>query len=119
MAYIRSGTPEAVALAADMVEKINNGNIEAITTLGNTVGEVNETIDQAAQDMADWTSGLTEQMGQLIDDMEEEIGALDMSEEAAESGRATVQAYINQKTADALKIEIPEAVKKDATNLGE
>ena len=96
MAYIRSGTPEAVALAADMVEKINNGNIEAITTLGNTVGEVNETIDQAAQDMADWTSGLTEQMGQLIDDMEEEIGALDMSEEAAESGRATVQAYINQ-----------------------
>lgn len=30
-----------------------------------------------------------------------------------------MQAYINQKTADALKIEIPEAVKKDATNLGE
>lgn len=30
-----------------------------------------------------------------------------------------MQAYINQKTADALKIEIPEDVKKDATNLGE
>ena len=46
--------------------------------------------------MAEWTTGLNEQMDQLIRDMKEEIGKLDMSEEAKESGRATVQAYIDQ-----------------------
>ena len=96
MEYVRSGTPEAAGLAADMVKAVNEGNTQALTDLANTVGEIKESQNQAAQDVADWTSGLTEQMGQLIDDMEEEIGALDMSQEAAESGRATVQAYINQ-----------------------
>ena len=46
--------------------------------------------------MAEWTTGLMEQTEQFIRDMEEEIGALDMSEETKESGRATVQTYIDQ-----------------------
>lgn len=96
MEYVRSGTPEAAGLAADMVKAVNDGNTQALTDLANTLGEISESQDQAAQDVADWTLELTEQMDQLISDMEEEIGALDMSEEAAESGRATIQAYIDQ-----------------------
>ena len=96
MEYVRSGTPEAAGLAADMVKQVNKGNTEALTSLANTLGEINENQDKAAQDVAEWTTGLTEQMDQLIQDMEEELGALDMSEAAAESGRATVQAYVDQ-----------------------
>ena len=96
MEYVRSGTPEAAGLAADMVKAVNDGNTQALTDLANTLGEISESQEEAAGDVAEWTTGLNEQMNQLIQDMEEDIAALDMSEEAAESGRATVQAYIDQ-----------------------
>lgn len=96
MEYVRSGTPEAAGLAADMVKAVNDGNTQALTDLANTLGEISESQEEAAGDVAEWTTGLNEQMDQLIRDMKEEIGKLDMSEEAKESGRATVQAYIDQ-----------------------
>ena len=96
MEYVRKGTPEAAGLAASMVKAVNSGNTKALTDLGNTIGEISESQDQAAQDMADWTSGLTEQMGRLITDVETEVEKLDLSAEAAESARATIQAYIDQ-----------------------
>ena len=96
MEYVRSGTPEAAGLAADMVKAVNDGNTQALTDLADTLGEINTSQEEAAGDVAEWTTGLNEQMDQLIRDMEEEIGKLDMSEEAKESGRATVQAYIDQ-----------------------
>ena len=96
MEYVRSGTPEAAGLAADMVKAVNDGNTQALTDLADTLGEISASQEEAAGDVAEWTTGLNEQMDQLIRDMEEEIGKLDMSEEAKESGRATVQAYIDQ-----------------------
>lgn len=96
MEYVRSGTPEAAGLAADMVKAVNDGNTQALTDLADTLGEINTSQEEAAGDVAEWTTGLNEQMDQLIRDMEEEIGKLDMSEDAKESGRATVQAYIDQ-----------------------
>ena len=96
MEYVRSGTPEAAGLAADMVKAVNDGNTQALTDLADTLGEISASQEEAAGDVAEWTTGLNEQMDQLIRDMKEEIGKLDMSEEAKESGRATVQAYIDQ-----------------------
>lgn len=96
MEYVRSGTPEAAGLAADMVKAVNDGNTQALTDLADTLGGINTSQEEAAGDVAEWTTGLNEQMDQLIRDMEEEIGKLDMSEDAKESGRATVQAYIDQ-----------------------
>lgn len=95
MAYVRSGTPEAAGLAADMVKAINEGNTQALTDLANTLGEISENQDQAAQNVADWTTGMSEEMDQFVKDVEEDVGELDMSEEAAEYGRATVQAYVD------------------------
>lgn len=96
MEYVRKGTPEAAGLAASMAKAVNSGNTKALTDLGNTIGEISESQDQAAQDMAVWTSGLTDQMGQLITDVEAEVKKLDLSAEAAESARKTIQAYINE-----------------------
>lgn len=96
MECVGSGTPEAAGLAADMVKAVNDGNTQALTDLANTLGEIRESQEEAAGDVAEWTTGLNEQMDQLIQDMEEDIAALDMSEEAAERGRATVQAYIDK-----------------------
>lgn len=65
MEYVRSGTPEAAGLAADMVREINNGNTQALANLANTLGEINESQTEVAQDVAEWTTGLTKQMNQL------------------------------------------------------
>ncbi|MBD5098125.1 MAG: phage tail tape measure protein [Clostridiales bacterium] len=95
MEYVRSGTPEAAGLAADMVKAVNGGNTQVLTNLANTLGAVKASEDEAAGNVAEWTAGLNEQMDLLIQDMEEDIAALDMSEEAAENGRATIQRYID------------------------
>lgn len=100
MAYVRSGTPEAAGLAADMVKAVNKGNTQALADLANTLGKISESQSQAAQDVADWTAGLTEQMDQFIQSMAEEIGALDLSEEAKEYGRDTVQSWIDAASSD-------------------
>ena len=112
MEYVRSGTPEAAGLAADMVKAVNDGNTQALTDLANTLGEISESQEEAAGDVAEWTTGLNEQMDQLIQDMEEDIAALDMSEEAAESGRATIQAYIDQ--ADSMLPQVQAAYRRAA-----
>lgn len=112
MEYVRSGTPEAAGLAADMVKAVNDGNTQALTDLANTLGEISESQEEAAGDVAEWTTGLKEQMNQLIQDMEEDIAALDMSEEAAESGRATIQAYIDQ--ADSMLPQVQAAYRRAA-----
>ena len=95
MAYVRTGTPEAVGLAASMARAINSGNTEAVSNLADTLGEVNEMRDQAARETADWTSGLSEQMDQLIHDIEEDVEALDLSDETKWYGMATIQEYID------------------------
>jgi len=96
MEYVRSGTPEAAGLAADMVKAVNNGNTQALSNLVNTLGEISESQDQAAQDMADWTAGLTEQMDQLIQNMGEDVQGLDMGTDAARAAESTIQSYIDQ-----------------------
>ena len=112
MEYVRSGTPEAAGLADDMVKAVNDGNTQALTDLANTLGEISESQEEAAGDVAEWTTGLNEQMDQLIQAMEEDIAALDMTEEAAESGRATVQAYID--AADGMLPQVESAYARVA-----
>lgn len=113
MEYVRSGTPEAAGLAADMVKAVNDGNTQVLTDLADTLGEISESQAEAAGDVAEWTTGLNEQMDQLIQDMEEDIAALDMSVEAAESGRATIQAYIDQ--ADKMLPQVQSAYARVAS----
>lgn len=49
--------------------------------------------DQSANDVAQWTTGLLEQMEELTGDMIKELKKLDMSSEAGTYGRATIQAF--------------------------
>ncbi len=96
MSYVRSGTPEAAGLAADMVKAVNGGNTQALTDLANTLGEISQSQDQAAKEMGEWTSGLKDETEQLIGEMKEEFGALDLSEEAAANARKTIQSYVDE-----------------------
>lgn len=109
MEYVRSGTPEAAGLAASMVREINKGNTQALTDLANTLGEISENQKQAERDVAEWTVGLTEQMNQFIQSMEEEIGQLDLSEEAKEYGRMTVQGYVDAATSAGMSEQVRRA----------
>lgn len=96
MAYVRSGTPEAAGLAADMVRAVNDGATETIANAANTLGKIKEYQEQAEHDVSAWTLGLTEQMDQLIEDMRESVEALDMSDVAEDSAQSIIQAFINK-----------------------
>lgn len=96
MAYVRNGTPEAAGLAASMVKAVNEGNTQALANLANTLGEIEESQNAAAGDVAEWTTGLNEQMDQLILDMGEDVKGLDMGEDAALAAENTIQSYIDK-----------------------
>ena len=89
-------------------------NEKAVSTLAETALAVYEYRDRAAQGMADLTEGLTEQMEQFVQSMEEEISALDLSEEAKEYGRLTVQSYVDAATSSVMSEQVRNAYAKIA-----
>jgi len=96
MEYVRSGTPEAAGLAASMAKEINKGNTQALTDLANTLGEIGESQTEAAGNVAEWASGLNEQMDQLKTDFEDVVRDMDRSDLAEDSARSTIQAFIDE-----------------------
>ena len=50
---------------------------------------------ETSETIAEFKTNFTEQMSELTQELQEDIKALDMSADAAESGRATIQAFID------------------------
>ena len=96
MNYVREGTPEAAGLAQSLVNNVKKGNTQALTELANTLGEIHAQQEAAESDIAEWTIGLKEQVDQLVEDVEEDIGNLDFANEAKQAAMSTIQAYITQ-----------------------
>lgn len=95
MEYVRGGSEEAAGLAQSIVNNLNAGNTEAVANVANTIGEVKKSQEEAAAATAEWTTGLTEQTAQLVQDMTAKIAELDVSDEAAQAARDTVNSYIS------------------------
>lgn len=96
MNYIRDGTPEAAGLAQDMVNKAKNGDTQLLTDLANTLGEIKKQQEAAETDIVEWTIDLEKQVDGLVEDVKEDIGNLELSEEAKQAAMLTIQEYINQ-----------------------
>ena len=93
MEYVRTGTPEAVGLLNSMVENIEEGNSEAVTNLIETNGEVTRLQEETASATADWTENLNQELQKLVDEAEEKIRELDMSDTAQQGAINTVNMY--------------------------
>lgn len=94
MAYAQSGTEEAAGFAASMAEAINSGNEEAVANLANTMAEVQKAQDQAAQTVADWSTGYSEELDKIEARMDECVENLDLDSEAESAAKRTIDGYI-------------------------
>lgn len=96
MNFVRSGNTEAAGLADSMVKAIQGGNKQAVSELANTAGEISLQQDSVAAMTAEWQVGISDMMNEMEQEVTDTVKAMDLSEEAAESGRATILSYIQQ-----------------------
>lgn len=94
MSYVRSGTPEAAGLIDDIVYNIEHGNSDVVTDVIETNQEVTTLRDQTAKDTADWTSGLSDKMSELVKRMAQDVEKMDLSPEAKSAAATTMNGYI-------------------------
>lgn len=118
MNYIRDGTPEAAGLAQDMVNKAKNGDTQLLTDLANTLGEVKKQQEAAESDIAEWTIDLEKQVDGLVEAVKEDVGNLELSEEARQAAMLTIQALIDQ--ANEMEGDVARAYQRiaDAMSIG-
>lgn len=118
MNYVRDGTPEAAGLAQSMVNAIKSGKEQAVAELANTLGEVKKQQEAAESDIAEWTIDLEKQVDGLVEAVKEDVGNLELSEEARQAAMLTIQALIDQ--ANEMEGDVARAYQRiaDAMSIG-
>lgn len=95
MSYAQDGSEQAAGLAHNIASAIKQGDEEAVATLANTVGKVESKQAEIAAATADWQTNFTEKMNQYVSEMEETVGKMDLSPEAAKAATSTINSYTN------------------------
>lgn len=95
MSYAQDGSEQAAGLAHSIASAIKQGDEEAVATLANTVGKVEAKQSEIARTTADWQTDFTEKMNQYVSEMEETVGKMDLSPEAAKAATSTINSYAN------------------------
>lgn len=95
MSYAQDGSEQAAGLAHSIASAIKQGDEEAVATLANTVGKVESKQAEIAAATADWQTNFTEKMNQYVSEMEETVGKMDLSPEAAKAATSTINSYAN------------------------
>ena len=118
MDYVRDGTPEAAGLAQSMVNAVKTGKTQVLTELANTLGEVKKQQEAAETDIAEWTIDLEKQVNEMVEAVKEDVGNLELSEEAKQAAMLTIQALIDQ--ANAMEGDVARAYRRvaDAMSIG-
>ena len=96
MSYVRDGSPEAVALLADMRTNMEGENKEAVQKLIETHAEIESKQELIAETTSEWATHLEERMGELVHRAEMKINELDMSDDARRGAVNTINSYANQ-----------------------
>lgn len=96
MSYVRDGSPEAVALLADMRTNIEGENKEAVQKLIETHAEIESKQELIAETTSEWATHLEERMGELVHRAEMKINELDMSDDARRGAVNTINSYASK-----------------------
>ena len=91
IASFADGSANSVNMIAGMVSA-NDADLKAMVQ---NWEELQKAQDDAAQSVADLKTDFSSQMDELRQDLAEDIAAMDLSNEALESGQATIQGFIN------------------------
>ena len=94
LAAIQSGTPEAVGLLNSIVQNLENGNTQAVSKLAETLTTVGEKRREAVDQTALWTADMSQKMDDIVQNMENAVRQMDMSEESRQNAQSTINAYL-------------------------
>jgi TP901 family phage tail tape measure protein len=95
MAYVQDGSEQAAGLAESMVAAIESGNTDAVSKLATTLGEVNTKQSEISSAVADWQTGFSAQMDEILNKMNSTVEGLNLSTEANAAATSTMSAYAN------------------------
>lgn len=98
MAYVQDGSEEAAGLADSMVSAIESGNTEAVSALAETLEAVNAKESEVSASVADWQTGFSQQMDEILNKMNSTVNDLDLSPEANRAATATMNSYTSAIT---------------------
>ena len=91
IASFADGSSESVAAIAGMA----SASDEDLKAMVKQWQDLQKAQKETSETIAEFKTNFTEQMEELTQELQEDIKALDMSADAAESGRATIQAFID------------------------
>ena len=91
IASFADGTPDSVNAIAGMAKASD----EDLQKMVDNYLAVQKAQDEAAASLAELSTGYTEQMEELADQMAEDIKALDLSDDAKKNGISTIQGFID------------------------
>ena len=93
MNYVSDGSPEAAGLAQSMAEAIKSNDADAVNDLASTIAEVKTKESEAADAVATWQIDLASKLQTAVDDANEAVEKLELSDEAYAAASATINAY--------------------------
>ncbi|MCD8089274.1 MAG: phage tail tape measure protein [Clostridiales bacterium] len=94
MAYAQSGTEQAAGLLNSMAQDVQTTGGQYVKEMAQKFSEAQAIQEETAGEMADWQSGLTQQLEQFGSDMEGIVNNLDKSTEAYTAAENTMSNYI-------------------------
>ena len=95
IASFADGSQDSVNAIAGMAEAINRGDTESVKKMVANWQELKEQQSETSESLALLAEDYQRQMDELQTQVVEDIKAMDLGDEAAASGRATIQGYID------------------------
>lgn len=96
IASFADGSAESVNMIAGMAEAAKAGDTDALQAMVDSWEANREAQSAAAESLADLATDYTNTMDQLATDFADDVEKLDLSDEAAEAAKSTIQGYIDE-----------------------
>ena len=95
LASFADGSSDSVNVIAGLADAINNGDIESVQALVTNYNDLKQRQQETADSLAEMTTSYSEKMGKLKTQMEQDVAAMDLSDEAKTKGEQTIQGFID------------------------
>ena len=95
LASFADGSSDSVNVIAGLANAIKNGDIESVQALVTNYNDLQASQQETADSLAEMTTSYSEKMNELKTQMEDDVAAMDLSDEAKAKGQATIQGFID------------------------
>jgi TP901 family phage tail tape measure protein len=95
IASFADGSTDSVNAIAGMADALRKGDDGALQKLVSNYQDVQKAQEDAAASLSELTTGYSEEMDKIAAELAEDVAALNLSDDAKESGKSTIQGFID------------------------